>query len=146
VFRDYKTLEELFAITPTQEDRVVQLYWEEDLRDTPLFLSQSTKGAKRIENAGAFGSRHSECGIRAGFPVPPTIHDWRAEGLFLTGVYMSLSAVATSLTVVKTSITRRMRGWDKQGKMTERYSIQIISLETPAWTVRLPSLVTSVAM
>ncbi|KAH7409779.1 hypothetical protein DE146DRAFT_732671 [Phaeosphaeria sp. MPI-PUGE-AT-0046c] len=48
----------------------------------PVILNQSTKGAKRIENAGAFGSRHRECGIRAGFPVPPTIHDWRAEGLF----------------------------------------------------------------
>ena len=125
---------------------MVQLYWKEDLRDTPLFLSQSAKGAKRIENAGTFGSRHRECSIRAGFPVPPTIHDWRAEGLFLTGMYRSLSVVATTLTVVKTSITRRMRGWDKPGKMTGRYSIQTISLEMPAWMVRLPSLVKSVGM
>ncbi|PQE10450.1 RTC4-like domain-containing isoform 2 protein [Rutstroemia sp. NJR-2017a BBW] len=84
-FRDYKTLHELFATTPIQEHRAFQINWEEDLLDTPLFLNQSTKGTKRIENAGAFGSRHLECGIRAGFPVPPTIHDWRAEGLFLTG-------------------------------------------------------------
>jgi hypothetical protein len=77
-----------------------------------LFLSQSAKGAKRIENAGAFGSRHRECGIQAGFPVAPTIHDWRAEGLLLAGMYRSLSVVATTLTVVKTSITRQMRGLD----------------------------------
>ena len=95
---------------------MVQLHWEDDLRDTPLFLSQSAKGTKGVENAGAFGSRPRECGTQPGFPVPPTVHDWRAEGLFLTGMYGSLSVVANTLTVVKTSIIRRMRGWDKPAR------------------------------
>ncbi|KAH7113182.1 hypothetical protein B0J11DRAFT_619325 [Dendryphion nanum] len=91
-FRDYKTLQELLAVTPTQEHRAFQIHWKEDLLEAPVILNQSTKGAKRIENAGAFGSRHRECGIRAGFPVPPTIHDWRAEGLFLTDKHYSPDA------------------------------------------------------
>jgi hypothetical protein len=145
-FRDYKTLQELFAVTPTQEHRAFQIHWEEDLLEAPVFLNQSTKGAKRIENAGAFGSRHRECGIRAGFPVPPTIHDWRAEGLFLTGMHASLRVVVNMLTVAKTSIIRLMRGWDKPGKMTERHSIQITSPEMPAWMARPRSSVTSGGM
>jgi hypothetical protein len=74
------------------------------LHDTPLFLSQSAKGAKRIENAGAFGNRHKECGIRTGSPVPPTVHDWRAEGLLLTGMYESISVVADMLTVQRQAL------------------------------------------
>ncbi|KAF2652842.1 hypothetical protein K491DRAFT_663130 [Lophiostoma macrostomum CBS 122681] len=54
-FRDYKTLQELLAVTPTQEHRAFQIHWKEDLLEAPVILNQSTKGAKRIENAGAFG-------------------------------------------------------------------------------------------
>jgi hypothetical protein len=37
--RDYETLEELLAVTPTQEQRAFHLYWKEDLLDIPLFQS-----------------------------------------------------------------------------------------------------------
>jgi hypothetical protein len=84
-FRDYSTIGELFGIVPSSEDEVVQIHWKEELLDTPFFVSQSTKGADKIETAAAFSKRHADLGRRAGFPKPPTIHNWRAEGLFLTG-------------------------------------------------------------
>ncbi len=86
-FRDYETLEDLFSITPTQEQRAFQIHWKDELLDTPFFLGQSEKGAGKIESAGPFSTRHRELGRRAGFPEPPTVHDWRAEGPYLTGAY-----------------------------------------------------------
>ena len=85
-FRDYETLGELLTIIPTQEERCITIHWKDDLRNQPVFHSSSANGENTIESAGAFSQRHKELGIRAGFPVPPTIHDWRAEGLFLVGM------------------------------------------------------------
>jgi hypothetical protein len=88
-FRDYETLEELLALTPTEEQESFQIYWKDEVLDKPFYLAQSSKGAAKIESAGSFSARHRDLGLRAGFPQPPTIHDWRAEGLFLTGLFIS---------------------------------------------------------
>ena len=51
-FRDYETLKELLAITPTQEQRAFHLYWKEVLLDTPFFESlaiQQGGGPSRYE-------------------------------------------------------------------------------------------------
>jgi hypothetical protein len=86
-FRDYSTTEELFDIVPSSEDEVVQIHWKEELLDTPFFISQSTKGTDKIETAAAFSKRHPDLSRRAGFPKPSTIHNWRAEGLYLIDTY-----------------------------------------------------------
>lgn len=57
---------------------------------TIFFQRQSAKKAKTIESTGASGRRHKACGIQARFPIPPAIHDWTAEALFLTGMYVGL--------------------------------------------------------
>jgi hypothetical protein len=86
-FRDYEILKEFLSITPIMEQRAFQIHWKEELLDTPFFLGQSTKGARKIESAGAYSKRHRDLGHRAGFPNPPIMHDWRAEGLYLIGAY-----------------------------------------------------------
>ncbi|KAK0641459.1 hypothetical protein B0T16DRAFT_214715 [Cercophora newfieldiana] len=80
--RDYDTLEDLLAIQAS-EGEMVHLQWKESVRDLPFFKSMSARGTPgRIETANAFSKRLRSVGFRAGYPRPPTIHDFRAEGLF----------------------------------------------------------------
>lgn len=84
-FRDYDTIEELLDIIPP-EDEMLQLHWRAELLDTPFFKAQSTQNSgERIETADAFSKRHRAWGLRAGYPKPPTGHDFRAEGLYWVG-------------------------------------------------------------
>lgn len=81
-FRDYDTIEELLAIEAS-EGEMVHLQWKESVRDLPFFKSMSARSAPgRIETATAFGKRLRALGFRAGYIRPPTIHDFRAEGLY----------------------------------------------------------------
>jgi hypothetical protein len=50
-----------------------------------------------IETAAAFHTRLIDAGIRAGFPEPPTIYDWRANALFLIGTRVDFSASLSML-------------------------------------------------
>lgn len=98
-FRDYCTIEELLSIVPP-EGEMLQLYWKEELLDTPFFQSQPSNGsAEKIETAAAFSKRNRALGFRAGYPKPPTVHDWRAEGLYWIGAYVMLSSLFSSLIV-----------------------------------------------
>ncbi|KAK0621131.1 hypothetical protein B0T17DRAFT_276620 [Bombardia bombarda] len=54
-FRDYHSLEDLLAIEPLDDEMI---------------------------HPNAFSNRLRALGVRAGYPRPPTIHDFRAEGLF----------------------------------------------------------------
>ncbi|KAK2022058.1 hypothetical protein LX32DRAFT_574259 [Colletotrichum zoysiae] len=81
-FKDYSTLTELLAIEPA-DDEMLQLRWNDRILDQPFFKSASSKGTTRkIETANAFSRRLRELGFRAGYPCPPRVHDFRAEGLY----------------------------------------------------------------
>ncbi|KDN70506.1 hypothetical protein CSUB01_07951 [Colletotrichum sublineola] len=81
-FKDYSTLAELLAIEPA-DDEMRQLRWNDSILDQPFFKSTSSKRTTRkIETANAFGRRLRALGFRAGYPRPPTVHDFRAEGLY----------------------------------------------------------------
>lgn len=100
-FQDYETIDDLLAIQPSVGE-MVHLQWKKGVRDLPFFKSTSARSAPRkIESATAFGKRLRHLGFRAGYPRPPTIHDFRAEGLYLIGTYrwdLSLSVSNIQLT------------------------------------------------
>jgi len=86
-FQDYETVDDLLAIPPSVGE-MVHLQWNKGVRDLSFFKSTSARSApKRIESATAFGKRLRHLGFRAGYPHPLTIHDFRAEGLYLISTY-----------------------------------------------------------
>ncbi|TVY12769.1 hypothetical protein LARI1_G009008 [Lachnellula arida] len=82
VFRDYKTMDALLSLEPIG-DEMFQLYWDPEVLDLPFF--QKDNG--QIDTADILSKRLRELGFRSGYEFPPTIHDFRAEGLFLIGSY-----------------------------------------------------------
>ncbi|KAF1964847.1 hypothetical protein BU23DRAFT_630332, partial [Bimuria novae-zelandiae CBS 107.79] len=79
-FRDYKSIDEVLALEPPKDEQMVQLHWNPSVRDLPFFEGSDGK----METASAFGRYLREWGFRAGYNEPPTVHDFRAEGLILT--------------------------------------------------------------
>jgi len=86
-FRDYSTMEELLAIEPP-ENEMYHLRQHESVLDRPFFPVISTG---EMEKADTFSRRLRELGIRAGYLRCPTIHDFRAEGLYLIGMFLPSS-------------------------------------------------------
>jgi hypothetical protein len=86
----------LLDIVPPKETKSYHIAWSEDLLEKP-FYSSACRGGE-IEKANAFHRRLIEAGVRAGFPEPPTIHDWRANALFLIGKYADVPNPFTMLT------------------------------------------------
>lgn len=82
-FRDYKSIDEVLALEPPEDEQMIQLHWNPSVRDLPFFEGSDGK----METASAFGRYLREWGFRAGYNEPPTVHDFRAEGLILTGTY-----------------------------------------------------------
>ena len=81
-FRDYETIEDLLEIQ-LLEGEMVHLQWKESVRDLPFFKSMSVRGAPgKIETATTFSKRLRLLGFRAGYPRPPTIYNFRDEGLY----------------------------------------------------------------
>jgi len=80
-FRDYSTMEELLEIEPP-ENEMYHLRQNESVLGKPFFHVVSTGD---MEKADTFSRRLRELGVRAGYLRPPTIHDFRAEGLYLVG-------------------------------------------------------------
>jgi hypothetical protein len=88
-FRDYKTIEELLDLVPP-DGEIYPLQWRESVVDLPFFESMSAKASSgKIENANAFSKRFQGLGFRSGYLRPPTIHDFRAIGLYLVGMYIN---------------------------------------------------------
>lgn len=85
-FRDYKTIDELLALEPPEEDEMFPLEWDPYVLDLPLYQRDNGE----IDSARVFSGRHRDLGFRAGYARPPTIHDFRAEGLHLIGVFFPL--------------------------------------------------------
>ncbi|KAF2685016.1 hypothetical protein K458DRAFT_301100, partial [Lentithecium fluviatile CBS 122367] len=104
-FRDYKSIDEVLALEPPQDEQMVQLHWNPSVLDLPFFQGSDGK----METASAFGRYLREWGFRAGYNEPPTVHDFRAEGLILTGT------------------------------VTQGYIVIITQPTMPEWTVRPPS-------
>ncbi len=83
IFRDYSTIEELLDIKPP-EDKIYHLRQSDGVLDKPFFHVISTG---EIKKADIFSRRLRELGVHAGYLRPPTIHDFRAEGLYLVGIF-----------------------------------------------------------
>ncbi|KAF3760107.1 hypothetical protein M406DRAFT_324906 [Cryphonectria parasitica EP155] len=92
-FRDCATIEDLLAIETTRgRDEMVRLEWKDDMLDQPLFTSTSQRRAGgQIETAGTLSRRLHALGLRAGYSKPPTVHDFRAEGLYWINQLYSLA-------------------------------------------------------
>jgi hypothetical protein len=83
--RDYSTIDELLAIRPEPDNPWV-LPWSDEVLDMPFYRSHGSSELE-IEKAGSFTNRLHEWGLRAGFPVPPKVHDIRAEVLYWISKY-----------------------------------------------------------
>ena len=79
-FRDYRTVEELLEIEPLDEE-MHHLGFKKDVLNKPFFEVSTGK----IQKANTFGKHLRDLGSRAGYVRPPTVHDFRAEGLYLIG-------------------------------------------------------------
>ncbi|CAI6342310.1 unnamed protein product [Periconia digitata] len=79
-FRDYKSIDEILALEPPEDEQMVHLHWNPSVLELPFFEGSDGK----METASAFGRYLREWGFRAGYNEPPTVHDFRAEGLILT--------------------------------------------------------------
>lgn len=93
-FRDYSTVEEILAIPPPPKKERYPLYWR-GILDTPFFYSST----EEIQKASLFSGRVKHLGHRAGYTQPPTIHDFRAEGLYLIG--NSLPSLAVPFSIIQ---------------------------------------------
>ena len=88
-FRDFTTIEEPLALAPPEGDEMVLLAWKEDLLDKPIYQRKDGK----IDSVSTFTARLRALCIRAGYAVPPTIHDFRAEALFLIGTSVYIAFI-----------------------------------------------------
>ena len=76
-FRDYRTLEGLLELE-LLDDEMHQIHFKQDVLNKPSFEMSNGK----IQKANSFGKGLRDLGFRAGYLRPPTIHDFRAEGLY----------------------------------------------------------------
>ena len=108
-FRDYDTIEELLDIVLPEEE-MLYLQWKESVLSTPFFKSMSAR--EKIEKANAFSFRLRALGFRTGYPRPPTIHDFRAEGLYWIGMYAVIPSILRLFTnrfLAKTSCIQPLK-------------------------------------
>lgn len=92
-FRDYSTMDELLEIEPP-EDEMYRLRQHKSVHDKPFFHVISNG---EMEKADTFSRRLRELGIRAGYLRPPTIHDFRAEGLYPIGMFSRFSRLPPAI-------------------------------------------------
>jgi hypothetical protein len=76
-------MEELLDIEPPEEEEMFHLQWDPCVLDWPLYQRDNGE----IESAQVFNRRLRDLGLRAGYSRPPTIHDFRAGGLHLIGIF-----------------------------------------------------------
>ncbi len=82
-FKDYETIEEFLDLVPP-DDEMYPLRWSQNVIDLPFFEGMSANAVSgKIENANAFSKRFRGLGSRSRYIRPPTIHDFRAIGLYL---------------------------------------------------------------
>ena len=88
-FTDYGTIKELLDLVPP-DGEMYPLRGSKSMADLPFFESMSAKALPgKIENASTFSNRFRGLDSRSGYPQPPTVHDFRAKGLYLVGMYIN---------------------------------------------------------
>ena len=75
-------MKELLDIEPLEEEEMCHLQWDPRVLDLP----SCQKDNGQIDSARVFSRRLRNLGLHAGYSRPPTIHDFRAEGLRLIGM------------------------------------------------------------
>lgn len=81
-FSGYDTLGDLLALKPS-DGEMIHLQWRESILEEPFFKSMSSRrNLGSIETAATLRKRLRALGFRAGYARPPTVHDFRAEGLY----------------------------------------------------------------
>jgi hypothetical protein len=86
-FREVKTMEQLLALEPSNEEGMFLMGREPHMLDLPSYQRKDGK----VQSASTFSTRLRSLAHRTGYACPPTIHDFRAEALFLTGKPLALS-------------------------------------------------------
>jgi hypothetical protein len=79
----YKTMEVLLDLEPLLDDEMYQLEWDPTILDVPFF--QRSTG--EVDTASVFSRRLRDLGVRSCYAVPPTTHDFRAEGLQIISIF-----------------------------------------------------------
>jgi hypothetical protein len=72
----------LLELEPPDEE-VYQLQWDPGVLNLPFL--QKCNG--KIETADTFFRRLKQFGFHTGYRVPATVHDFRAEGLYLISMF-----------------------------------------------------------
>jgi hypothetical protein len=75
-------MDELLDIKPLKE-KMYQLQWNPSVHNMPFFQG----GTGKINTADKFSRRLKQLGSCAGYIVPSTIYDFRAEGLYLISMF-----------------------------------------------------------
>lgn len=70
------------------EEEMFGLEWGPRVHETPFY--QPDDGA--IDSARVFSQRSRNMGFHTGHARPPRIHDFKAEGLYLIGMYLHMSS------------------------------------------------------
>lgn len=116
--RDFNTVDEVLAISPPPEDEIYILEWKAP--ECPLF--EGLDGL--IQKAATLARILRELGKRAGYYTAPTMHDFRAEGLYLIGmslrVHVHMHGFAYRLLDKIYSSTQRMTHAGHQSIATHR--------------------------
>lgn len=86
-FSGYDTIEDLLALEPLEVE-MMHLQWIASILEELFFKSMSSRRTRgSIETAVAVGRRLRAHESRAGYANPPTIRDFRAEGLYWISMY-----------------------------------------------------------
>lgn len=80
-FGEYKTIDDILAISPPQRSKLKVLKWSKSLTSRPVFATRNGK----IRSSSAFSNQLRELGHRAGYAEPPRFHDLRAANLHNIG-------------------------------------------------------------
>jgi hypothetical protein len=88
-FCDFKTMEQLLALKLSNKQETFLPSWEPHMLDhLPIYQWKDGK----VESASTFSTRFHSLARRAGYACPLTIHNFRAEVLFLIGKPLVLFA------------------------------------------------------
>ncbi|KAJ4469605.1 hypothetical protein J3R30DRAFT_3303908 [Lentinula aciculospora] len=97
-FHDFKTIDKLLALKPSNDEEMFLLAWDPDLLDKPIYQRD-----RKIDSASTLTTRLRALGKRAGYAVPLTIHDFHAEALFLIGELVHLVFIFKFRSSVRTN-------------------------------------------
>ncbi|KAK8038354.1 hypothetical protein PG994_015121 [Apiospora phragmitis] len=81
-FRDFRTVDQILALTPRPGESYRILEWADDKLDHPVFPEWSAEGPKdKPKSPKSWGTQASAWAVRAGFPAGMGLHASRREAL-----------------------------------------------------------------